>query len=491
MQDNSGARSGIPTKGAAFAAFRGSAMLIFAGIAWWAAHYCLLWDSSIAVTYGSEGLNDARFAVTLLGTVITLAALSFAAHARPTFFLASHAGAYIVYAACCAPSLALMFLAEAAALPHGVGLAAAFLSGVGNSFALVFYGELHERMGRVFEPLVFALEMVAGIVLSALLSQLRLPVGPAIACVCVIVAAVLFWGFACKSQGQDEGAVCSAEVFREPDATMGQIMALAALTGFAYGLMRTFAFEGVSEASSWLGFSPERLGSILGVCLLAALYFLQRRQSLMEQVLLFVIPVVATGLLLISLQGGRSVAPITVNTGGFACFFSLLWYFAAVFASGRNVKPTLYIALLFFASQFGQLVGAIIPVAFSNTLSTALVYALLLVTTLIMYWRSRSRGVAAQMCEAGQACATEGNVLASTEGDEGVAVALSAELGLSPREAEVAMLLARRIPYRQIADRLYVSENTIKTHARNIYKKAGVTSREELLTRMEDLAKKV
>ena len=62
------------------------------------------------------------------------------------------------------------------------------------------------------------------------------------------------------------------------------------------------------------------------------------------------------------------------------------------------------------------------------------------------------------------------------------------ELCFSPRESEVALLLMKRSPYRRIGKELFISENTVKTHVRNIYKKADVTSREELLNVLSGLA---
>ncbi len=50
---------------------------------------------------------------------------------------------------------------------------------------------------------------------------------------------------------------------------------------------------------------------------------------------------------------------------------------------------------------------------------------------------------------------------------------------LSRREIEVLGLLARHLSNREIADKLYISPATVKSHTKNIYGKLGVNSRRE------------
>lgn len=59
--------------------------------------------------------------------------------------------------------------------------------------------------------------------------------------------------------------------------------------------------------------------------------------------------------------------------------------------------------------------------------------------------------------------------------------AVSAEAGLSPREAEVLVYLARGFTPAYIAKTLVLSISTVRTHVRNIYRKLGVGKREELI----------
>jgi DNA-binding CsgD family transcriptional regulator len=52
--------------------------------------------------------------------------------------------------------------------------------------------------------------------------------------------------------------------------------------------------------------------------------------------------------------------------------------------------------------------------------------------------------------------------------------------GLSPREAEVAVLLADGITYKDIADRLFISLSTVQTHVNRIYSKTRCRNKVEL-----------
>ena len=51
------------------------------------------------------------------------------------------------------------------------------------------------------------------------------------------------------------------------------------------------------------------------------------------------------------------------------------------------------------------------------------------------------------------------------------------ELGITPRELEILGLMAEGLSNRQIADRLFVSENTVKTHSRRLFDKLGAERR--------------
>jgi DNA-binding CsgD family transcriptional regulator len=51
------------------------------------------------------------------------------------------------------------------------------------------------------------------------------------------------------------------------------------------------------------------------------------------------------------------------------------------------------------------------------------------------------------------------------------------DLGLTPREMEILGLIAQGLSTREIAERLFVSENTVKTHSSRVFMKLGAKRR--------------
>lgn len=473
----------------AIVACKGNALLICAGIAWWTSHFLLLWNVHITAIDSFLVGYDGRFIFTIAGTVLMLGIMTIIAFRRPHFEFADHRWTYIVFAAC--TSLALGLLLVPILLPSAsmIGAIGAVLSGLGNSFALVLYGELHARMGYRFIPIACAIESFSGTLIFFLVSPLPLEAVCFFAAVFIVAAAILYYRY---SRTPAEHGVQAS--FEQMDMTLELLLVLAVLTGLAYGFVRTFTVGGLQASDLHLGMTAEGLGTCLCALLLAGVFFLQHKQSPLKQCLLFVAPLIATGMLLIPFQNAYSVLSIIVNTAGFACFFDLMWYFAAVLAvSSKHRHMTFIVALLFFVSQLAQMLGALVPAQFVNAFSSAMIYLLLLVAIVFMYWRTKNAPLASTRIDEASIAHTGESTLPNTLGQEPTeseAETWTEQFGFSPRELQIAMMLAQRIPYKQISSDLYVSENTVKTHARNIYKKAGVSSREELLEKLSELAKK-
>ena len=59
--------------------------------------------------------------------------------------------------------------------------------------------------------------------------------------------------------------------------------------------------------------------------------------------------------------------------------------------------------------------------------------------------------------------------------------------GLTAAELRLLPLLATHLSFREIGERLFVSRNTIKTQAISVYRKLGVSSRSDAISRADEL----
>lgn len=61
------------------------------------------------------------------------------------------------------------------------------------------------------------------------------------------------------------------------------------------------------------------------------------------------------------------------------------------------------------------------------------------------------------------------------------------ELAITPREHQILDLVAEGLSNREIGERLFVSENTVKTHAARVFSKLGVNRRVQAVRRARQL----
>lgn len=61
------------------------------------------------------------------------------------------------------------------------------------------------------------------------------------------------------------------------------------------------------------------------------------------------------------------------------------------------------------------------------------------------------------------------------------------ELGITPREHEILGLIAEGLSNREIGEKLFVSENTVKTHSSRVFEKLNVNRRVQAVQKGKDL----
>ena len=61
------------------------------------------------------------------------------------------------------------------------------------------------------------------------------------------------------------------------------------------------------------------------------------------------------------------------------------------------------------------------------------------------------------------------------------------ELGITPREHQILALIAEGLSNREIGERVFISENTVKTHSSRLFDKLGVSRRVQAVQRAREL----
>lgn len=166
----------------------------------------------------------------------------------------------------------------------------------------------------------------------------------------------------------------------------------------------------------------------------------------------------------------------------FSCFISAgIWFLYAFavtisvwcgsFEDGRSVKKAcFYIACVFSAAAVSNIAAYVFPVQDSTLL---VIVAVLLAFSLALALASGNTSASRY---------AEGPA-AFDSGDACRAIARAKDL--TERECDVFCLLAKGYSLKSIAEKLYVSENTVKSHRRRIYLKLGINSRQELIDLVE------
>lgn len=70
----------------------------------------------------------------------------------------------------------------------------------------------------------------------------------------------------------------------------------------------------------------------------------------------------------------------------------------------------------------------------------------------------------------------EGKTWMSPGAEKSLSIAAHVEEVLTERERQIVLLIAQEFNSRQIAEKLFISENTVEAHRRNIFRKTGVTN---------------
>lgn len=231
-----------------------------------------------------------------------------------------------------------------------------------------------------------------------------------------------------------------------------------------------------------------------------------------------VVPLVAVVLFAMPVFGASN--PLALNTAMTACFWTInmvIWYSVATAAYDYNVPGFVLGGVVFALVLITRILGIGMGYLFSlipeppALLFAGVSAAMLYLLAMAAFFHKRHQGgitrghanppldaaVAPSEVEPGQAVAAAAPSAPAAEpgaadpepgsaaGTQEALEAFAREFQLTRRESEVLPYLAKGRSAKVIAEALYVSEPTIRTHTRRILEKADLHSKQELISLLE------
>lgn len=194
-------------------------------------------------------------------------------------------------------------------------------------------------------------------------------------------------------------------------------------------------------------------------------------------------PLMAFGFLALATFPSWVSAGIVVHEVGNRFVMMLAWALAAWIIAQEDLSANWVYPCIMVAYLAGRLlgVGAGLLVGLPvGALSVTMVFVVLMASVVALGGRGGETGWGAFRMAAKD----------DLEGDDPLEAAcrmIAKSAKLTPRETEIALLLARGRNRSYICEACVISSDTVKSHMRNIYRKMGVHSQQELMTVVEEV----
>ncbi len=167
----------------------------------------------------------------------------------------------------------------------------------------------------------------------------------------------------------------------------------------------------------------------------------------------------------------------------------ILWCMIADAAHRTRLSPVLLFSTVMIVTNLAQLAGTLVGFLNADTFrqgdltltTVALVSVYLLLMAAIVLFRNRGVAMSDAAAHNDEMPPESDRAITPEEALAKRCTELSDSYRFTPRENDIFFLLAQGYTMPAISERLFVSENTVKSHVKRIYQKLGIHSRSELL----------
>lgn len=256
-----------------------------------------------------------------------------------------------------------------------------------------------------------------------------------------------------------------------------RFLATAFVQGLSFGIVQAIlllgGYDGPVVALSAASFALS--AAALFMC---ALFFRMDFNQLIYQVGFLIM---SLGYLFLALAGPEVFGGLFIHTMGYRFVDIMMWVLCTYLISQRGLPANWVFALttcfLLLGQIAGALMGSVAMSAFSlsaegaGNLATVMVF-ILLASSLVMSDRKN--------LQTGWGMVRPGDIEEMPDSFDRGCDLVCRRHGLTAREQEVFVLLARGTNRATICDELTLSKETVKTHVRNIYRKMGIHSQQDV-----------
>lgn len=365
------------------------------------------------------------------------------------------------------------------------------VSGLLLSFATVVlaiaWGAYLAQFGLRQALLWLAVMVGLASLVQLLLSSVTFAVGAIVFCVLVPLSCLLPCWLAWRGELE---AVDGGESHHAGPAR-GRLRALASVVAMPFVGLMVFAF--IMGARKFVLFDVvhmEVLGCALGAIVVLPICLIKSSRPLMPLIYRLLVPLFCLVLIVLNAFPGGT-APLWLAGWMSYAFFGAVAILAlaslCAAAHASEFSPGLIYGLTVAGFALCSILGVVasqLPVFQVENGGPAL----LVVSTLYFAYLLASALLAPFRPAKDEALLGEPVEAAAGEGAVDVAArceALAEACGLTPREGEILAYLGRGHGIAFVAEALVISESTVRTHVKSIYKKLGVGSREELLEKVD------
>lgn len=355
-------------------------------------------------------------------------------------------------------------------------LVAAACGGVGIGWCYLQWGSFYAKLDIADAVACVFVSLIAGSAAKAVVNYLPFEAAAVVLALCPLATLLM-----CRDARRHapEARLQTTHYNLRTIHTLWKIMLGVAIYGFIVGIVRGSSFALSGDAFGLATTVHHLVEVAMGAFMLVWVFRLGKTLDV-ANLWRIVVVVTMVGLLTLSLAGPElgDIAYMTIATAQtFIVMF--FWLMLADIAHHSELHPFTVFSAGWVAYALPMSIGIAIASAVPEGVASSLVILLAYLSSTAMIFLLNDKNFSSQRLMAD--LSEPPLEVSAYEAIDQSCVQMGREFGLTPREVETMQLLCKGRSKSFIAEAFSLSENTVRSHSKNLYRKLGVHSVQEML----------